>query len=51
MPSGGAAGDGSNLHEPPILDDMNAKKADPSGRPADSHDLICVQGAEQEKGE
>src|SRR5690242_20443557 len=47
MPSSGAAGDGSNLHKSPILDDMNAKKAAGAPHPADSHDLIRVQGARE----
>src|SRR5262245_35149217 len=45
MPPSGAAGDGSTLHKPSILDEVIANMASSSQHPADSHDLIRVQGA------
>ena len=38
-------GDGPTLHQPSILDEMIANMASSSQHPADSHDLIRVQGA------
>src|SRR6516225_1914687 len=45
MPPSGAASDGPTLHQPLILDEMIANMASSSKHPADSHDLIRVQGA------